>query len=83
MRISFVLLYEYALYCIMEYLEISNKIKERRDILCLHQRDLAELSGVSLRTIIQVENATGNPSLDTLQKLLKVLGMEMQIVVRT
>ncbi|MBL7933042.1 MAG: helix-turn-helix transcriptional regulator [Bacteroidia bacterium] len=59
--------------------EIGEQIKERRDILRLQQRDLAELSGVSLRTIIQVENGSGNPSLDTLQKLTKVLGLEMQL----
>ena len=59
--------------------EIGEQIKERRDILHLQQRDLAELSGVSLRTIIQIENGSGNPALATLQKLTKVLGLEMQL----
>ena len=30
------------------------------------------------RTIIQIENGTGNPSIDTLNKLTKVLGVEIE-----
>ncbi len=59
--------------------EIGEQVRERRDTLRLQQRDLAELSDVSLRTIIQVENGSGNPSLLTLQKLAGVLGLEMQL----
>jgi len=63
--------------------EIGLKIKERRNILNLQQKDLAELSSVSLRTIIQIENGNGNPSLKTLLNLLKVLGVELQLIVNT
>lgn len=59
--------------------EIGQYLKERRNVLRLQQKDLAELSNVSLRTIIQIENGVGNPSLDTINKLLKVLGMEVQL----
>ena len=62
--------------------KIGEQVKERRDLLHLQQKDLAELSGVSLRTIIQVENGFGNPSIGTLQKLAEVLGMEMQITIK-
>ena len=58
--------------------KIGEYIKNRRSILRLQQKDLAELSGVSLRTIIQIENNTGNPSIDTLNKLTKVLGVEIE-----
>lgn len=59
--------------------ELGQHLKERRDILRLQQKDLAELSNVSLRTIIQIENGVGNPSLDTINKLVKILGMEVQL----
>ena len=58
--------------------KIGGYIKNRRSTLRLQQKDLAELSGVSLRTIIQIENGTGNPSIDTLNKLTKVLGIEIE-----
>ena len=58
--------------------KIGEYIKNRRSILRLQQKDLAELSGVSLRTIIQIENNTGNPSIDTLYKLTKILGVEIE-----
>lgn len=62
----------------MEADKIGDYIKNRRSTLRLQQKDLAELSGVSLRTIIQIENNTGNPSIDTLNKLTKVLGVEIE-----
>ena len=62
----------------MEANKIGEYIKNRRNTLRLQQKDLAELSGVSLRTIIQIENGTGNPSIDTLNKLTKVLGVEIE-----
>ena len=62
----------------MEADKIGEYIKNRRGILRLQQKDLAELSEVSLRTIIQIENNTGNPSINTLNKLAKVLGVEIE-----
>ena len=62
----------------MEADKIGGYIKNRRNILRLQQKDLAELSEVSLRTIIQIENNTGNPSINTLNKLAKVLGVEIE-----
>jgi transcriptional regulator with XRE-family HTH domain len=59
--------------------ELGKYIKERRDILHLQQKDLAELSAVSLRTIIQIENGEGNPSLVTINKLTTILGLELQL----
>lgn len=59
--------------------EIGGIIKQRRAVLSLQQTDLAELSSVSLRTINQIESGKGNPSLDTLLKILRVLGIELQL----
>ena len=63
--------------------EILGKlIKERRKILKVRQEDLAEISGVALRTIILIERGEGNPSLETLLKIAGVLGMELQLNVK-
>lgn len=66
----------------MDIKEIGEFIKGRRSVLRLQQTDLAELSNVSLRTIIQIEKGIGNPSIDTLNKIGKVLGYEIQFTVK-
>ena len=48
----------------------------------IRQEGLAEISEVALRTIVSVEHGEGNPSLETLLKLAKVLGMEFQLNVK-
>lgn len=61
----------------MHYFQLINAIKKRRTVLQVTQEDLAELSGVGLRTVKQFERGKGNPTLQTLQKLADVLGMEI------
>jgi len=61
---------------------LGDKIKERRKLLKVRQEDLAEISGVALRTVVAIERGEGNPSFDTLLKLAHVLGMELQLNVR-
>ncbi len=61
------------------YLEIIKTIKLRRKHLGINQTDLAEISGVSLRTIKSIESNNGNPNILTLLKILETLGMEMDI----
>lgn len=54
-------------------------IKERREMLHVTQESLAEISGVGLRTLKQFESGKGNPTLQTLQKLCEVLGLEITL----
>ena len=56
---------------------LSDVIKERRAKLDLSQADLAEMTGVSLATVKDIERGKGNPSLRTVEKLLEVLGLEI------
>jgi len=58
-------------------------LRERRKILGVTQERLAELAGVSLRTLKAIESGKGNPTFDTMNKLAEVLGMEIKLVVRT
>ena len=62
--------------------DLIQTIKERRRMLKVTQETLAELSGVGLRTLKQFESGKGNPTLQTLQKLTDVLGMEIYLQVR-
>ena len=58
-------------------MELSKTIKERRSSLKISQADLAEMAGVSLATVKDIERGKGNPSILTLEKLLDVLGLEL------
>jgi transcriptional regulator with XRE-family HTH domain len=66
----------------MHFQEIIKAIKERRDALQVTQETLAQLSGVGLRTLKQFESGKGNPTLQTVQKLADVLGLELGLNVK-
>ncbi len=68
---------------IMHLHDIGIRIKERRAILGITQRELASISGVGLRTIKDIETGGGNPSLDTLLKVIDVLGLELDMKIKT
>lgn len=61
---------------------IIQQIKERREILKITQESLADLSGVGLRTIKQLEGGKGNPTFNTLQEIADVLGLELVLKVK-
>ena len=58
--------------CKME--ELGKQIAERRKKKGLSQQDLAEMSGISPRTINAVEQGKANPSINVLSKMVKPLG---------
>jgi len=61
---------------------VIQQIKERREILKITQESLADLSGVGLRTIKQLEAGKGNPTYKTLQEIADVLGLELVLQVK-
>jgi len=63
----------------MHLSDICRKIKERRSLLGVTQQDLSDVSGVGLRTIKEIETNKGNPSVNTLLKIIDVLGMELDL----
>lgn len=67
----------------MHFENIVKTIKERREMMNVTQETVAELSGVGLRTLKQLERGKGNPTLSTLQKIADVLGMEVELRVKT
>ena len=63
-------------------MSVGEEIKKRRHTLSLSQNDLSEMAGVSLATLKNIERGAGNPSFETIEKLLEVLGMEVVFKVR-
>ena len=55
--------------------EISDYIVRRRKTLKISQRELAELSGVSLHSLSNLESGRGNPTLENLLKVADTLGV--------
>lgn len=57
-------------------------MKQRRKTLAITQQDLAEMSQVGLATIKDIERGKGNPSLNTVKKILDILGLEIEYRIR-
>lgn len=56
---------------------IGKRISARRKQLGISQQTLADLSGVGINTLVGIERGTGNPSLNTLLKVMDSLGLEL------
>jgi DNA-binding XRE family transcriptional regulator len=67
---------------IMHLNNLIETLKKRRIRLQVTQETLALLTGVSLRTIKQLEAGKGNPTLETIQKLADVLGLELRLEIK-
>ncbi|WP_262485693.1 helix-turn-helix domain-containing protein [Dyadobacter soli] len=64
-------------------MHLGNTIRKRRKSLRITQNVLADISGVGLRTLKQLEQGKGNPTFDTLEKIADVLGMEMVLQIKS
>jgi y4mF family transcriptional regulator len=65
----------------MNIKEIGIEIKRRRKYLSITQEDLAEITGISRRSLQYIEKGQMNPSIEQLEKILEALGLE--IIIRT
>ena len=63
-------------------MELNEVMKKRRKELEISQLDLAEMAEVSLATVKDIEREKGNPSLNTVKRILMVLGMEIHYEIR-
>ena len=57
-------------------------VRNRRKELRVTQPHLAELAKLSKNTLYKLEKGQGNPSLDVINKLAEVLGMELKLEVK-
>ena len=62
--------------------ELGQAIRNRRKLSKVTQADLADLSGLSVHTLSDLESGKGNPTLEVLTKLCNVMGLEIQLVPR-
>jgi transcriptional regulator with XRE-family HTH domain len=62
--------------------EIGKSIKLRRKALKITQPDLAQLAKVATNTLYKIERGQANPTLDIIEKITDVLGMEMKLEVK-
>ncbi len=80
LRQDFLLYLHKSLLC--HTMELKDIMKQRREILSLTQQDLAEMAQVGVATIKDIERGKGNPALNTVKKILEVLGIEIDYKVR-
>lgn len=66
----------------MLFIHLGEAIKDRRKELSITQHHLAELSDISVNTLYKLERGQGNPSLEVVNKLAEVLGMELKLEVK-
>jgi transcriptional regulator with XRE-family HTH domain len=62
--------------------EIGKSIKLRRKALKITQPDLAQLAKVATNTLYKIERGQANPTLDIIEKITDVLGMEIKLEVK-
>ena len=62
---------------------VITKLRERREMLKVTQEMLSDLTGLGLRTIKELESGKGNPTLKTVQRIAEVLGLELDIKLKS
>ena len=63
--------------------QIGKIIQERRGYLNLTQKDVAEMAGITFKSISEIELGLRNPSLNTLKSILDVLGLELTVQIKS
>jgi transcriptional regulator with XRE-family HTH domain len=61
---------------------IGDFIRRRRRSLNIDQRSLSQVSGVAVHTLSNIEAGKGNPTVETLTRVLDAMGMELTIRVK-
>lgn len=62
--------------------EIGKHIKERRNVLRITQSDLAEMADISINTLYKIERGQANPTIQMVNKIAEILGMEIKIEIK-
>jgi len=63
--------------------QIGKIIQERRDYLNLTQKDVAEMAGITFKSISEIELGIRNPTINTLNRVLEVLGLELSVQIKS
>ncbi len=62
--------------------EIGKSIKQRRKALKITQPNLAQLAKVATNTLYKIERGQANPTIDILEKITDVLGLDVKLEVK-
>jgi transcriptional regulator with XRE-family HTH domain len=66
----------------MDNKQIAHYIKKRRKQLNITQQELASISGVSTRKLSDIETASSGTTIDILNKICEVLGIEITMSIK-
>jgi transcriptional regulator with XRE-family HTH domain len=66
----------------MDRHELGSFLAIRRQDLGLRQEDVAQMAGITPKTLYTIERGKGNPSLDSFEKLLEVLGLSINLNIK-
>ena len=61
---------------------LGKAVRERRKSLGITQPHLAQLAGVNVNTLYKLEKGISNPTIEVLEKIAEVLGMEVRLEVK-
>lgn len=56
---------------------LGMQIKERRKALKITQKELADLAGISINTVVAAERGLGDPKISTYLAICNVLGLKL------
>ena len=62
--------------------DIGQDIKSRRKALKITQPHLAQLAKVATNTLYKIERGQANPTMDIIEKITDVLGLELKLKVK-
>ncbi len=62
--------------------DLGIAIKQRRNALKITQPHLAGLAKISVNTLYKIERGEGNPTIDVLEKIAEVLGLQLKLEVK-
>lgn len=69
-------------YIVISNIEIELQIKFRLRTLKITQPLLAQLANVATNTLYKIEKGKANPTIDILEKITNVLGLEIKLDVK-
>ena len=56
---------------------LGMQIKDRRKALKITQKELADLAGISINTVVAAERGQGDPKISTYLAICNVLGLKL------
>lgn len=62
--------------------DVGIAIKKRRKAFKITQLHLADLAGISVNSLYKIERGEANPTLDLVEKIAEVLGLEIKLEVK-